>query len=45
MKHVMIDKSILIAFTLAVLLPFIPVVAQVIPLKDLVVSLMKKFLG
>ena len=45
MKPVLIDKSILIAFTLAVLLPFIPVVAQVIPLKDLVVSLMKKFLG
>jgi hypothetical protein len=45
MRIVLIDKTILISFICAVLLPFIPVIAQEIPLKDLVLTLISKFLG
>jgi hypothetical protein len=45
MKVVPMDKVILIAFVSAVIFPFIPVVAQEIPLKDLIGTLISKFLG
>jgi len=44
MKLVIIDRTILIAFTVAVALPFLPVIAQEIPLKDLFFTLITKFL-
>ncbi len=45
MRVVIIDKTILISFIAAVILPFIPVIAQEIPLKDLITTLISKFLG
>ncbi len=45
MKIVLIDKTLLIAFTSAVLLPFLPVLAQQVPLKEIFVSLLGKILG
>jgi hypothetical protein len=45
MRIMIIDKNILIAFISAVLLPFLPVIAQEIPLKDLLATLISKFLG
>ncbi len=45
MRIMLIDKMILISFVGAVILPFIPVIAQEIPLKDLIATLISKFLG
>jgi hypothetical protein len=45
MKIVLIDRSILIAFVAAVVLPFLPVVAQQIPLKDILINLLGKIMG
>jgi len=45
MKVVLVDKTSLIAFTAAVILPFLPVVAQQVPLKDLFINLLGKILG
>jgi len=45
MKVVLVDKTSLIAFTAAVILPFLPVVAQQVPLKDLFINLIGKILG
>ncbi len=45
MKIVLIDKTIMVAFVVAVVLPFIAVVAQEIPLKDILVTLISKFMG
>ena len=45
MNPVLIDKTILIAFASAVVIPFIPVFAQEFPLKDLFLNLLSKFLG
>ncbi len=45
MRIMLIDKVILLSFLGAVILPFIPVVAQEIPLKDLIATLISKFLG
>jgi len=45
MKIILIDKTMLIAFTTAVVLPFLPVLAQQVPLKEVFVSLLGKILG
>ena len=45
MKIVLIDKTILGAFVFAVVLPFMAVVAQKIPLKEIIVTLISKFMG
>jgi len=45
MKIVLIDKTLMGAFIFAVVLPFIAVVAQEIPLKDIIVTLISKFMG
>src|SRR4051794_27941988 len=45
MQVVPMDKVILISFASAVLLPFIPVVAQEIPLRDILTTLLSKFFG
>jgi hypothetical protein len=45
MKLILIDKTLLITFAAAVLLPFLPVLAQQIPVKDIIVSLLGKILG
>jgi len=45
MKPILIDKTILIAFVSAVVIPFLPVFAQEFPLKELFLSLLSKFLG
>jgi hypothetical protein len=45
MKIVLIDRSTLVAFVAAVVLPFLPVFAQQLPLKDLFFSLIGKVLG
>jgi hypothetical protein len=45
MKTVLVDKTILIAFVTAVVLPFLPVVAQQIPLKEIFLNLLGKIMG
>ena len=45
MKIILVDRTLLIAFTAAVVFPFLPVVAQQIPLKDIFFSLVGKMLG
>jgi hypothetical protein len=45
MKIILIDKTLLIAFTTAVILPFLPVLAQQVPLKEVFVNLLGKILG
>ncbi len=45
MKIILVDRTLLVAFTAAVVLPFLPVVAQQIPLKDIFLSLVGKILG
>ena len=45
MKVVLVNKTILIAFTAAVILPFLPVLAQQVPLKEVIINLLGKILG
>lgn len=45
MQISLVDKSVLLIFGSAVVLPFIPVVAQQIPLKELFINLIGKFVG
>jgi hypothetical protein len=45
MKVILVDRSTLVAFIAAVVLPFLPVFAQQLPLKDLFFSLIGKVLG
>ena len=45
MKTVLIDKTILIAFAAAVILPFLPVIAQQVPLKEIIMNVLGKILG
>jgi hypothetical protein len=45
MKIILVDKTLLIAFAAAVILPFLPVLAQQVPLKEIIVSLLGKILG
>ena len=45
MKIFLVDKSMLITFIAAVVIPFVPVFAQQLPLKDLLFSLIGKILG
>jgi hypothetical protein len=45
MKTVLIDKTQLIVFTAAVILPFLPVLAQQVPLKEIIVNVLGKILG
>jgi hypothetical protein len=45
MKVILVDKRLLIAFALAVILPFLPVLAQQIPLKEVFINLLGKILG
>jgi hypothetical protein len=45
MKIVLVGKTILIAFAAAVILPFLPVIAQQVPLKEIILNLLGKILG
>jgi len=45
MKIILVDKAILIAFVSAVVLPFLPVIAQQIPLKEILINLLGKIIG
>ncbi|HET7000762.1 MAG TPA: hypothetical protein VFI33_05625 [Puia sp.] len=45
MKTILVDKVILFAFIAAVVLPFLPVVAQQIPLKEIILNLLGKIMG
>jgi len=45
MKVMLVDKTILLAFTAAVILPFLPVLAQQVPLKEIFVNIFGKILG
>jgi hypothetical protein len=45
MKIILIDKTQLIAFAAAVILPFLPVLAQQVPLKEIIVNVLGKILG
>lgn len=45
MKTILVDKTILIAFLAAVILPFIPVIAQQIPLREVLLNLLGKIMG
>lgn len=45
MKIILIDKTLIIAFAAAVLLPFLPVLAQQVPLKEILVGVLGKMLG
>jgi len=45
MKVVLVNKTILIAFTAAVIFPFLPVLAQQVPLKEVIINLLGKILG
>jgi hypothetical protein len=45
MKIILIDKTVLLAFTAAVVLPLLPVVAQQVPLKEILVNLLGKIMG
>ncbi len=44
MKVVLVDKVLLLAFAAAIILPFLPVVAQQVPLKHLLFNIMNKFM-
>lgn len=37
--------ALLVTFTLAVILPFLPVLAQQVPLKEILISLLGKIFG
>ena len=45
MKIILIDKTVVIAFAAAVLFPFLPVLAQQVPLKEILVGVLGKMLG
>jgi hypothetical protein len=45
MKTILVDKTLLIAFGAAVILPFLPVMAQQVPLKEILMNLIGKILG
>ena len=45
MKIVLVDKTLLLAFAVAVILPFLPVLAQQVPLKEIIISLLGKIMG
>jgi hypothetical protein len=45
MKTILVDKTLLIVFGAAVILPFLPVMAQQVPLKEILVNLIGKILG
>jgi hypothetical protein len=45
MGILLIDKVVLLSFVFAVILPFIPVIAQEIPLTEVIKTLVSKFLG
>jgi hypothetical protein len=45
MKTVLVNKTILITFIVAVVLPFLPVIAQQIPLKEIFLNLIGKIMG
>ncbi len=45
MKIIIVDKTILVAFAVAIILPFLPVLAQQVPLKDIFINLFSKILG
>lgn len=45
MKTILVDKTILIAFIAAVVLPFLPVIAQQVPLKEIILNLLGKIMG
>jgi hypothetical protein len=45
LKVVLIDKTLLLAFTVAVIIPFLPVAAQQVPLKEILFNMMGKILG
>jgi hypothetical protein len=45
MKIILIDKTILLAFAAAVVIPFLPVLAQQVPLKEIFINLFSKILG
>jgi hypothetical protein len=45
MKIILVDKTILIAFAAAVIIPFLPVLAQQVPLKEIFINLFEKVLG
>jgi hypothetical protein len=45
MKIILVDKGLLITFVAAVVIPFLPVIAQQIPLKEIFVNLLGKILG
>ena len=45
MKVVLVNKTILLAFTAAIILPFLPVLAQQVPLKEVIINLLGKILG
>ncbi|HEX5024311.1 MAG TPA: hypothetical protein VFV68_03520 [Agriterribacter sp.] len=45
MNPLLINRTVLLAFVSVVLIPFLPVIAQEIPLKELFMSLVSKFVG
>jgi len=45
MKTILIDKLLLVAFIAAVVLPFLPVIAQQVPLKEIIINLLGKIMG
>jgi hypothetical protein len=45
MKIVLVDKTLLLAFAVAVILPFLPVLAQQVPLREIIISLLGKIMG
>jgi hypothetical protein len=45
MKIMLVDKTILIAFVISVVVPFLPVIAQQIPLKEIILNLLGKIMG
>ena len=45
MKIILVDKTILVAFVAAVVFPFLPVIAQQIPLKEIFFNLLGKIMG
>lgn len=45
MKIILVDKTILLAFGTAVILPLLPVLAQQVPLKEILLNVLGKVLG
>ena len=45
MRILLIDKVVLLCFVCSVILPFLPVIAQEIPLTQVIKTLITKFLG